>query len=164
MEASTFKQRFMPLGRRLFWTAWRLTGNTQDAEDLVQEAFLKLWTKRDMLNNIDNDEAYATSLVVNLFRDQQRRRHLEFAESPPDDLPLADEADLMARVEARDESEQVGRLINRLPSQQQRILKMHALDNLSAKEMETKTGLSPVNIRTLLSRARKTIKQKFKKQ
>ena len=61
MEASAFKQRFMPYWRHLFWTAWRLTGNTQDAEDLVQEAFLKLWTKReqDRLQGIHHLEGRA---------------------------------------------------------------------------------------------------------
>ena len=81
MEASAFKQRFMPHWRHLYWKAWRLTGNTQDAEDLVQEAFLKLWTKRESLGTIDNVEAYLTTLLTNMFRDQLRRRHLALADA-----------------------------------------------------------------------------------
>ena len=163
MEATTFKQRFLPHWRHLFWTAWRLTGNAQDAEDLVQEAFLKLWTKRDTLDNIENDEAFLTTIIKNLFRDQHRRRHLTIADNPPESLPLADENYLMIQIEARDESEQVNRLIRQLPKQQQRIITMHAIDNLSANDIETKTGLSSVNIRTLLSRARKNLRQKINK-
>ena len=161
MEASTFKQRFMPYWRHLFWTAWRLTGNTQDAEDLVQEAFLKLWTKRETLGDIDNDKAYLTTLVTNMFRDRHRRKHLSVADSPPETLSIADEDNLITQIEARDESEQVGILIGQLPQQQQRVLRLHAIDNLSASEIESKTGLSSANIRSLLSRARKNIKQKF---
>lgn len=161
MEASAFKQRFMPYWRHLFWTAWRLTGNTQDAEDLVQEAFLKLWTKRETLGNIDNDKAYLTTLITNMFRDRQRRAHLSIADSPPETLTIADEDNIMTQIEARDESEQVGILIGQLPKQQQLILKLHAVNNLSANEIEEETGLSATNIRSLLSRARKNIKQKF---
>lgn len=161
MEASAFKQRFMPYWRHLFWTAWRLTGNTQDAEDLVQEAFLKLWTKRETLGNIDNDKAYLTTLITNMFRDRHRRAHLSIADSPPETLTIADGDNLMTQIEARDESEQVGILIGQLPKQQQLILKLHAVNNLSANEIEEETGLSASNIRSLLSRARKNIKQKF---
>lgn len=163
MEASTFKQRFMPHWRHLFWTAWRLTGNTQDAEDLVQEAFLKLWTKRENLGDIVNDEAYLTTFVTNMFRDQLRRKHLDIADSPPETLAMSDGNNLMAQLEARDESEQVNKLIHQLPKQQQRVLMMHAVDNLSANEIEDETGLSASNIRSLLSRARKNIKLKLYK-
>ncbi len=162
MEASAFKQRFMPHWRHLFWTAWRLTGNSQDAEDLVQEAFLKLWTKRDALGNIENDEAYLTTFVTNLFRDQRRRRRLAMADSTEETLAVADESNLVKRIEEREETEQVVKLIGQLPQQQRRVLTLHAVEELSPKEIETQTGLTAVNIRSLLSRARKNIKQKLK--
>ena len=162
MEASAFKQRFMPHWRHLFWTAWRLTGNSQDAEDLVQEAFLKLWTKRDTLGNIENDEAYLTTFVTNLFRDQRRRRRLTMADSTEETLAVADESNLVKRIEEREETEQVVKLIGQLPQQQRRVLTLHAVEELSPKEIETQTGLTAVNIRSLLSRARKNIKQKLK--
>ena len=42
MDASEFKKMFLPLNKRMYWAAWQLTGNAQEAEDLVQEAYLKL--------------------------------------------------------------------------------------------------------------------------
>ena len=56
MDAEEFKRRFLPLHIRLYRTAFRLMGNTMDAEDMVQEAYLKLWERRDALEHVANLE------------------------------------------------------------------------------------------------------------
>ena len=55
MDATTFKQRLLPLSRQLYWTAFRLTGGRSEAEDLVQEVYARLWTLRDKLPPDMND-------------------------------------------------------------------------------------------------------------
>ena len=45
MDAASFKQQFLPCHAKLYRVAFRLMGNVQDAEDMVQEAYLKLWKK-----------------------------------------------------------------------------------------------------------------------
>jgi len=54
MDAAEFKQQFLPYHRKLYRTAFRLTENPQEAEDMVQEAYLKLWNKRDELAGVLN--------------------------------------------------------------------------------------------------------------
>ena len=61
MDTAEFKQQFLPYHRKLYRVAFRLTGNPQDAEDMVQEAYLKLWNKRDELAGVLNTEAYCRS-------------------------------------------------------------------------------------------------------
>lgn len=56
MDTAEFKQQFLPYHRKLYRVAFRLTGNPQDAEDMVQEAYLKLWNKRDELADVLNTE------------------------------------------------------------------------------------------------------------
>lgn len=46
MDAESFKNEFLPYHRKLYSVAYRLLENAADAEDLVQEAYLKLWDKR----------------------------------------------------------------------------------------------------------------------
>ena len=64
MDANQFKEQFLPYHAKLYRVAFRLMGNTQDAEDMVQEAYLKLWKKRDELpNDIQSMESYCITLV-----------------------------------------------------------------------------------------------------
>ena len=49
MDAESFKKEFLPYHRKLYCIAYRLLENAADAEDLVQEAYLKLWDKRECL-------------------------------------------------------------------------------------------------------------------
>ena len=64
MDANDFKRKFLPYHRKLYRAAFHLMGNAQDAEDMVQEAYLKLWKRRDELpTDIANLEAYCVPSV-----------------------------------------------------------------------------------------------------
>lgn len=66
MDAESFKNEFLPYHRKLYSVAYRLLENAADAEDLVQEAYLKLWDKREGLMVISNPEAFSVTLVKNM--------------------------------------------------------------------------------------------------
>ena len=66
MNAQEFKQRFMPFHRLLYRVAFHLTGNVQDAEDLLQDTYLKLWQKRDDIREEAVNQAYLVTLMRNL--------------------------------------------------------------------------------------------------
>ena len=58
-----FKQTFLPLHPKLYRVAYALTGNKDDSEDILQEAYCKLWNKRTDLTAINNPEAFSVTLV-----------------------------------------------------------------------------------------------------
>ena len=162
MTAPEFKQQFLPLSRRMYWTAWRLTGHAQEAEDLVQEAFLRLWSKKDTIGVIENAEAYCTALVKNLYYNQSRRKRVYTSDLSMASSVIADTERVDETVAWRDESCQVRRLINQLPLQQRKVVMLHDVEELTNDEIQQQTGLQPTNIRVLLSRARNTIREKLK--
>ncbi len=162
MNVLRFKQLFLPCHDKMFRVAGRLSGNVQAAEDLVQEAFLRLWLKRNELNIVGDTEAFCVTVVRNLFFDQQRKRHLPLADSEPGMLRVATDSNVETEVETADESAIVMRLIDRLPQQQRRIITMKDVEGASYDEIERLTGLTAVNIRVVLSRARKQIRQQMK--
>jgi len=162
MDAESFKREFLPFHRKLYHVAYRLLENEADAEDLVQEAYLKLWDKRDGLIMINNPEAFSVRLVKNMCYDILRsnknmfnRQTLELQEVY--DAPCTDNPDI------KDDIVQVKNIISTLPDQQQRIIKLRDINQCSYEEIEKITGLSSINVRVLLSRARKKIREQFHK-
>ena len=161
MDAAEFKQQFLPYHRKLYRTAFRLTENPQEAEDMVQEAYLKLWNKRDELAGVLNTEAYCVTLVKNLCYDALRRSRPDEDGHAPEELNLPTDTNIAREVEQRDEVNQVRRLIGRLPEQQKRVILLRDVNDCSFEEIEQATGLNAINIRVLLSRARKKIREQY---
>ncbi len=161
MQASEFKQLFLPLSRQIYWMAWRLTGNAEEAEDLTQEVYAQLWTKRESLSGISNPIAYCSVLVRNLYLNQVRKQRVETTEMARE-LFVVDGNILEDAIEQKQACEQVMRLIGQLPEQQRKVVTMHDVEGCSNEEIRQQTGLASTHIRVLLSRARKTIRQLFK--
>ena len=163
MPASLFKQLLLPLYPRLQRVALRLLGNAEDAEDMVQEVYMKLWSKRDALPDVQDVEAYCVTLTKNMCID--RLRMAEADKADVDEVPtmLAATDDVEAQVERRDAVEQVKQIIETLPEHQQQVITLRDMEDCSFEEIAEQTGLTAVNIRMLLSRARKTIRERLKK-
>ncbi len=163
MEASRFKQLFLPQSGRLYAVALRLTGNGQAAEDLVQDTLLRLWMKRDSLPPDFDAAGYAVITLRNIFLDGKRRRGIEEADEPLERLAVAYDGQADTEANETDDVALVRRLISQLPPKQRMVITMRDIEGLDSEEMRRATGLSDINIRTLLSRARSTVRQQFKK-
>mgnify|MGYP000844608600 FL=1 len=72
MGGGEFKQRFLRFSGLVFRYAFAVTGDRQDAEDIVQDVFEKLWKIREMLTGVENDEAYVVSVARNSSLDRLR--------------------------------------------------------------------------------------------
>ena len=163
MTASHFKQLLLPLYARLYRVALRYLGNAEDAEDMVQEVYLKLWCKREALPDVRDVEAYCLSLTRNMCID--RLRHVEMEEVDADEAlrPIAATDDVGEDVERRDAVAHVRMLVDALPENQRKVITLRDMCDFSFEEIEQQTGLAATNIRVLLSRARKTIRERFER-
>jgi len=160
MEQTQFKKEILPLRERLILYAERLLENKDDAEDIIQEVFLKLWKMRDELKNYVSVDALSVTmtkhLCLNRLKVNQRERE------DLDGRVLADESLSPAeQLEQKDSVEQVMRIIDRLPDLQQAVLRMKHIEGLEIEEIAALTGSAPDAIRMNLSRARKKVKEIF---
>ena len=159
MTAATFKTIFLPLSAMMYRTAYSLLGNPQDAEDAVQEAFIRLWQKRDCVPVDEDLAAYCQQLVRNLCIDTIRRGKLTEVDVMAEDVRVAGGQSASAKVENEEAVAQVEQAIQALPTNQQRVVEMHVMHDRSLSEIEQETGFSAVNVRVLLSRGRKKLQQ-----
>ena len=155
-----FRNIWMPLSDRFYRAAYYMLESQQDAEDAVQELYLKLWRSRYSLSGLRNPVAYGLSLLKNICLDRIRRR--EVRKSEPLDLAAPPERPPHDRqTDAKDTLKLVMREMDKLPQKQAEVMKMMVLEGLDYKGISRRTGLSQVHIRVLISTARKTLKQKL---
>lgn len=64
MDQERFKQKVVPLRGQLLALAGRLLGDADEAGDVVQETFLKLWTEHEGLERVRNLPAFAFRMVI----------------------------------------------------------------------------------------------------
>lgn len=157
MDSNEFKKIFIPLNAKLFNIAFRLLSSRDEAQDAIQESYIKLWRNRDSLGEIDTYEAYAVTIVKNTCFDIIRKRNYSLV----DYREVSSTSSISKEIEAKDEMKFVEQLILQLPESQQVVMKLKHWGEYSDEEIEKLTGLSAVNIRVLLSRARKTIREKY---
>ena len=147
----------------MFRVAYRLVEDVCDAEDLVQEAYIKMWNKRDELALVDNAESYCVTILKNLCLDFLRSKARHPSQSS-EGLQLADQLETVSDIEHKEEINYIENIMKQLPEQQQQVIRLRHFDDCSSEEIEEIMGLTSVNVRVLLSRARKKIKELFYSQ
>ncbi|MGL4326827.1 MAG: RNA polymerase sigma factor [Tannerellaceae bacterium] len=163
MNADTFKKRLLPFHRKLYCIAFHYLEREDEAEDMVQEVYLKLWERKEDLEAIANIEAFAVKMIRNLCLDRIKSASFQTGRNELSSMHERASADLSESYETTDDLLHVKQLIHQLPEQQKQVMQLRHLKECSVEEIEHITGLSAVNIRVLLSRARKKVQEQFKK-
>ena len=156
-----FSQIWIPLSDRFYRVAYYLLESESDAEDAVQELYLKLWAARSSLEDIQNPAAYGISMLKNICIDRIRKRTVRKAE-PLDEAPIPEETDAEDREETKDTLRCLMREMAKLPEKQREVLRMKTIDGLEYEEISRRTGISQVYVRVLIAMARKTLRSKLR--
>lgn len=165
MTKEEFKSRVLPSKNKLFRVALALLGNRQEAEDTLQDAYLKLWNMRDRLPEYDSVEALGMTMTKNLCVDKLRSyRHRKQNEDEVEVMPIASATPDPAKATELQESHRViHKIFETLPEQQKLIIHMRDVEEYSYEEISEVTELTINNIRVILSRARKTVRNEYLK-
>ena len=146
MTERIFHRDYLSLAETLYRVAFYLLESESEAEDAVQELYLKLWDTRDRLDEVQSPKAYSIQLLKNLC----------LASLPePETAPPQDDA-----LDDRRRLDQVLAGIKSLPDRQREILLLRTMEGLSYPEIARRTGMNLPTLRVLLARARKTLKNR----
>lgn len=170
-EAGILREVIALHARRLHRIAWRMTGDAQEAEDIVQEAMLRLWDQAPRIaarHPVSSEGsgflvgAWLQRVVTNLAIDRLRRaRRLTRGEVPEreDDAPRAD-----AVFEAREDGSLARALIAALPDRQRAAIVLTYYEELPNDQAAAAMEMNIKAFESLLHRARKGLRQAFAEQ
>jgi RNA polymerase sigma-70 factor (ECF subfamily) len=147
---------------RFYHLAYRYVQNRETAEDIVQDAFLKLWQYPGRWQPERNSKftTWFYRVVVNLCLDwQKKKRPGELDEA----LPLLDERETLEATMIRSQEEKIlEREIAALPDRQRTALNLCFEEGLSNREAAEVMGLNLKALQSLIMRAKATLKERIK--
>ena len=161
MSAEDFNNVYYPFHPKLYRIAYALLNNAADAEDILQDTYYKLWSRRTELTGIVQPEAFCVRLLKNLCLDFLRAPRNRIDCEPSESLTIPTESTPEDDLESKEKIRHIEALIEQLPEKQRIVIRMRGCGDCSLEDIEVATGESAANVRVLLSRARKTLKSKL---
>jgi RNA polymerase sigma-70 factor (ECF subfamily) len=151
----------------IYLTALRITADEDDARDIVQETFMKVWEKRKSIKSDNNIIPYIRRIAVNKCYDLMRKRKSRYGANRTVDTSLLTEIAGDSRADYKLNNDEVVSILNALASglspRQRIVFTMIELEELSHGEVAEITGMSKTSIKSNLSHARKKIEGLLKK-
>ena len=163
MKKVSFRNDVLPLKDILYRLALRITLDSAEAEDIVQDTLIRIWNRREQWDEIENIEAFALTICRNLALDRaekQENNHLELDEQRmecPDQAPTP-----LDHAQQHDRIKLVRQLVDSLPEKQRSCVQLRDFEGKPYKEIADILGITEQQVKVNIFRARQTIKQRFK--
>ncbi len=162
MKNISFQSDVLPLKNKLFRLALRITLNREEAEDIVQDALIKIWNLRDNWEKLDSIEAYSLTIVRNLSLDRIKKMDNNNSSLEEINTERADHTSNPSdRMIQKDKLDIVRSIINGLPEKQRSCLQLRDIEGKSYKEIAEILCISEDQVKVNIFRARQAVKQRF---
>jgi RNA polymerase sigma factor (sigma-70 family) len=147
----SFEQIFLDVHDRLYRALYFITGSSADAEELMQDAFLKLWERWDRIDEIDDPVAYLFRSALNGFRMRMRRTRMAARRL----MPVASTRDPFDDVNVR---EDVRRMLRGLPPRQRAAIVLTEIFGYGSEQAALIMRIRPTTVRALASQGRAALR------
>ncbi len=164
MNREDFDDLVRQLNRKLYSFAFRILRNQEEAEDAVQEIFIKLWKMKENLNTYTSIDALATTMTKNYCIDQiRKKKHFIQEEDNRPNFQNIDNASPYELMVSRESDDIIHHIIDQLPEIYKVVIRLREIEGLSYEEVAHTTEQNINTLRVTLSRARKMIREEYNK-
>ena len=161
MSLEAFKIRVVPTKDKLFRFAFKILGDQEEAQDVVQEVFIKVWNKREDMERLDNKEAWCMRVTRNLALDRVKssKRKLTDSLDQSFEMSMGEKETPYQTTELSDTMNKIGRYIASLPEKQKHIIQLRDVEGYSYKEICDILEIDINQVKVNLFRARKSVRE-----
>ncbi|MCX6283907.1 MAG: RNA polymerase sigma factor [Bacteroidetes bacterium] len=157
MNLQDFNTKVYPLKDKIFRFARRMLEQSEEAEDLVQEVFIRMWKNREKLDEYRSLEALAMVTTKNLCLDKLKARKFP-VESWNDQRQFIESIAEESRPDLSDFVSGVKQAMRTLPEHSRMIVHLRDIEGCEFEEIADVLGMQENAVRVALSRARKQIR------
>ena len=161
MSIDTFHTIILPLKDKLFRLAYSIVKDQAEAEDILQDLLLKLWSRKEEWNGIENLEAYCFRATKNLALDRLASLTLRKTVIPDSDkeaLYFIDTHSPHQEMVRKEQRTAILRSIEELPENQRLVFQLREIEGMSYREIAEVLSISEELVKVSLFRARKRMK------
>ena len=164
MSLEIFTQRILPMKGQLFRLAVRLLQDVQEAEDVIQDVMIKIWTRKAEWGQWQSMEAYCMTATRNSCLDRMRRmRVVPVGEERAREVS-SNEKDPYEKMMGKEIMSQIRKCMNELPENQQLVVQLREIEGFSYTEIAEVLDMSMEQVKSNLFRARNAIKRSITKE
>ena len=161
MQEISFRNDILPLKDKLFRLALRITLDRAEAEDIVQDTMMRVWSKRDEWSQFESVEAYCLIVAKNLAIDRSQKREAQNVELTPQMEEEPDASSPYDRMVHDERMSIINKLVDELPEKQRLIMQLRDIEGESYKKIAALLNLTEEQGKVNLFRARQKVKQRY---
>ena len=159
-DRSAFALVYARYWNTIYATALSFLKSPEWAQDIVQDIFLRLWTKRELLPEVEKFDAWLYVMARNVLIDQLNKKlNTTPLDAGYEDVLPGDFLSPEAAYELKQAGELIHQAIQQLPPRQKLIFRLTRQSGLTHNEIATRLHLAPGTVNNHLTRALNTIRQ-----
>jgi len=162
MNLESFQNRVLPVKNKLFRFALRFLGSEEEAKDVVQEVFIRVWNGREQMNEVQNWEAWCMRITKNLSLDRVRSLNRKQTHPMEETFDIRNEAlTPHESTEIQESMQRINQLIEALPEKQRQVIHLRDVEGYSYNEICEILELDMNQVKVNLFRARNAVREKL---
>ena len=157
MELQEFTENAQKLRMHMHQQAMHYLGSSEDSDDVVQEAFIKLWLKRKDIDDFAKMRNVVRNISLNMVRDRR------FTTDIDNCTLMTNHSDAHKQLEDKENHQRLQYAITSLTDKQRALIRMRNVENLSYAEIAKMLGTSESSVRAMICKARAALINKMQK-